>query len=546
MVKLIEAHPIYPFGAGASSAPPPEKESIGAKGHHLAVMTGLGLPVPPGFIVITDVCRSYYLDYRLPKELPEQLALSLMDLKNRWETSLAGPTRPFLVSVRSGSVSSMPGMLETILNVGLNDRNVDKIAAFSGNPRFAWDSYRRLIASFGAIVRKIPRSRFDEAFAQEKRRRNAVLNRELDVEGHQELALRYLAIFEEATGKPFPQDPQQQLVEAVEAVFQSWRGARAVEYRKLHGIPDDDGTAVTVQAMVFGNFGHASGTGVAFTRNPSTGERGLYADFLLNAQGEDIVSGGIDPDRGEELMLTFPKLYQQLLEYGRILENYFTDMQDMEFTIQNGKLFLLQTRNGKRTPLAALRIAVDLAEEGIITRATALDRIHEVPFSKIRQPRLELPENINAIARGEVASLGSLSGRIAVNSEQARRLKREGEPVVLVRPETRTEDLPGIIAADGIITASGGRTSHAAVVARHLGKVCLTGCYPLEIDENEDLVRVGSYRFTEGDWISIDGHTGNIYHGRFESRLEEEDPAIEVARRWARELNLRDHPVLAR
>ena len=544
MVSDKDIVPILQFGRGIPSTALPGKARLGAKGHHLAVMAELGLPVPPGFIVETEICRKYHTDSKLPPELADQLNWALTELGRRCGRSFWSEDKPLLVSVRSGSVSSMPGMLETILNVGLNDRVVEGLAADSGNPRFAWDSYRRLVASFGSTVYKIPRARFEGAFAEEKRRIDAVLDREVDAEGQRAVTEKFLSIFETVAGKPFPQDPQVQLMEAVEAVLKSWKGARAVEYRKLHNISDADGTAVTVQAMVFGNHGHASGTGVSFTRNPSTGDRGLYVDFILNAQGEDIVSGGVDPDSGEELMRSLPAVYQQLVEMGRMLENHFTDMQDIEFTVEEGHLYLLQTRSGKRTPLAAVRIARDLVEEGIIDKATALARLREMSLKNLRQPALEISPDSKPLARGEVASIGSLSGRIALSSEAARKLKRDGEPVVLVRPETRTEDLEGIIQSDAIITARGGRTSHAAVVARHLGKVCITGCSPLEILEAGSAVRAGAVELAEGDWVSIDGRTGNVYTGKFESRLEEEDPSIGEVRQWARELGQADHPIL--
>jgi len=536
--------PISHFGAEFMTSPVPGKDRIGGKGYHLSVMSELGLPVPPGFTVETELCRRYHVEGKLPPELSEQLSWALTDLGKRCGRSFWSEERPLLVSVRSGSVSSMPGMLETILNIGLNEKTVEGLAADAGNPRFAWDSYRRLVASFGSTVYKIPRARFEEVYTAEKRRMGAVLDREVDADGYREVVQRLLAVFESATGKPFPQDPQVQLIEAVEAVLKSWTGARAIEYRKLHEIPESDGTAVTVQAMVFGNHGYASGTGVAFTRNPSTGDRGLYVDFLVNAQGEDIVSGGVDPDSGDELMRSLPSIHQQLLEFGRILENHFGDMQDMEFTVEEGKLYLLQTRVGKRTPLAAVRIALDLAEEGIIDRKTALDRLRHISARSVRQPRLEIPPDAQPLVTGEVASLGSLSGRLAVSSEGARKLKRQGEPVILVRPETRTEDLEGIISADGIVTARGGRTSHAAVVARHLGKACITGCSRLEIDEAGQMVRAGGRALAEGEWISMDGRSGGVYPGRFESRHEEEDPVVEEARKWARDLGYGDHPLL--
>lgn len=544
MVEPGALTPITHFGAEGTTSPLLTRERIGGKGYHLCAMSELGLPVPPGFIVETEVCRRYLVDRKVPPELSEQVVYAVADLGKRCGRSFWNEESPLLVSVRSGSVTSMPGMLETILNIGLNGRSVKGLAADSGNPRFAWDSYRRLISSFGCTVYGIPRARFDEVFEAEKKRMNAVLNREVDAEGHQEVVDKYLTVFESATGKPFPQDPQAQLMEAIEAVLRSWTGARAVEYRKLHGIPETDGTAVTVQSMVFGNRGFASGTGVAFTRNPATGGRGLYVDFLLNAQGEDIVGGGVDPDSGEELMRSMPAIHQQLLEYGRILENHFADMQDMEFTVEEGRLYLLQTRIGKRTALAAVKIALDLADEGIIDRRTALERLKYITAESVRQPSLEIPEDLEALVSGEVASLGSLSGRMALSSEGAATLKSQGRPVILVRPETRTEDLEGIIQADGIVTARGGRTSHAAVVARHLGKACITGCSRLEIDGEQQEIRVGSEVLHEGDWISMDGRTGNVYSGRFESRLQEEDPVVEKARSWARELGQDDHPLL--
>ncbi|MGQ9589436.1 MAG: pyruvate, phosphate dikinase [Planctomycetota bacterium] len=536
--------PVFPFGAGSTVSPLPGEERLGGKGHHLCVMSDLGLPVPPGFILETELCRRYSVEKKLPGDLPDLLTWALADLGRRSGRSFWSEENPLLVSVRSGSVVSMPGMLETILNVGLNDRSVEGLADSSGNPRFAWDSYRRLVTSFGTTVHGIPRRRFDELFESLKRQAGLVLDREVDAEGHREAVSRALALFEAVVGKPFPQDPMAQLHEAIEAVLRSWWGARAVEYRRYHGIPDADGTAVTVQAMVFGNRGYASGSGVAFTRNPSVGTRGLYVDFLWNAQGDDIVSGGVDPDSGEELLRYLPGVHQKLLEYGRILENHFRDMQDMEYTVEEGGLYLLQTRRGKRTALAAVQIALDLAEEGIIDRAEALRRIRGIPPDAVRQPELQIPEGAVPLVQGEVASIGSVSGRVALSSEAARKFKREGAPVVLVRPETRTEDLEGIIQADAIVTSRGGRTSHAAVVARHLGKACVVGCSRLEIDEGARVVRAADREIREGEWISVDGRTGGVYAGRFESRMREEDPAVEKARAWARELGLSDHPLL--
>jgi len=507
-------------------------------------MCDLDLPVPPGFILETGICRYLLQKGELPAELPARLALAMSELGDRCNRTFGSVEEPLLVSVRSGSVSSMPGMLETILNIGLSGDAVEGLCAESGNPRFAWDSYRRLISSFGSTVRGIPRRRFEEVFAEEKKRSGAELNCEIDAETYRQMSRRFLNLYEANLGEPFPQDPHRQLQEAVEAVFRSWTGSRAVEYRKLHSIPDGDGTAVTVQAMVFGNHGHASGTGVAFTRDPSTGHRGMYADFLLNAQGEDLVSGGVSPDGGEELMRTLPEVHRELVEFGRLLENHFRDMQDLEFTVQEGKLYLLQTRSGKRTPLAAVRIAVQLEEEGVIDRREVLERLEGLNVSSVRHPRLEIPGGLEPLARGEVASLGSISGKIALSSESARRLRREGNPVILVRAETRTEDLPGLMAADGIVTARGGRTSHAAVVARHLGKACITGCSALEIDEDAQEIEIQGRRFRTGEWISMDDRTGGIYPGHYESRLEEEDPALIMVREWARELNLDGHSLL--
>ncbi len=505
-----EQYAVYHFGPGQTVPPVPGADRLGAKGYHLCEMSLLALPVPPGFILQTELCRQYYAAGKLPENLRETLDFALAELGRRCGRLFWNEEDPLLVSVRSGSVATMPGMLETILNVGLNDRSVEGLAASSGNPRFAWDSYRRLIASFGTTVYGIPRRKFAEAFDAVKRQTGAVLDREVDADGHREAVARFLSVFESAAGKPFPQEPMQQLLEAVEAVLRSWSAPRALEYRRYHGIPDTDGTAVTVQAMVFGNRGYASGSGVAFTRNPSTGKRELYVDFLPNSQGDDIVSGGVDPDSGEELLRYLPDVHAKLVEYARILESHFRDMQDMEYTVQEGRLYLLQTRSGKRTALAAVRIALDLAEEGIIEREEALERIRGIPVEAVRLAELRVPPDAVPLATGEVAALGAVVGRMALSSEAARKFRREGAPVVLVRPETRTEDLEGIIEADAIVTSRGGRTSHAAVVARHLGMTCVVGCSRLEVDEEGRAVHAGNRRLAEGEWISVDGRTGAV------------------------------------
>jgi len=531
MAENGEEISIFQFGAGLSSAPLPRKEDLGAKGYHLALMCDLGLPVPPGFIIETDLCRSFFERKALPPELPSRLAVAMADLGKRSGRTFSADDHPLLVSVRSGSVSSMPGMLETILNIGLCDRNVEGLVADSGNPRFAWDSYRRLISSFGSTVRRIPRARFEEVFADEKKRSGAVLNREIDAETYQRMAERSLVIYEAGAGHPFPQDPYRQLAEAVEAVLRSWTGSRAVEYRKHHNISETDGTAVTVQAMVFGNFGYASGTGVAFTRNPATGDRGMYADFLLNAQGEDIVSGGVDPDRGEELERTLPAVHRLLLEYGRMLENHFTDMQDMEFTVQEGKLYLLQTRSGKRTALAALRIAVDMVREGLIGPQQALARLEGIDLAAIRDRRVAAGAR-PALCRAVPASIGVATGEIALDAARAEERAAAGAAVILVRGEMATEDVAGIESARGILTAAGSRTSHAAVVARQLDRVCLVACEALRIDMEARRCAIAGRQFREGEVITLDGRSGEVYAGAVETLDEPPREYLAEVARW--------------
>ena len=489
---------------------------LGGKGANLAEMTNLGLPIPQGFTVTTEACTDYYNNGRtISEDIQQQIFTALADLEKKQGKKFGDTENPLLVSVRSGARASMPGMMDTILNLGLNDVAVEGFAKKTGNPRFAYDSYRRFIQMFSDVVMEVPKSLFERVLDEIKAAKQVKFDMELTAEDLQEVIARFKAIYKDKMGEDFPQDPKVQLMEAVKAVFRSWDNERAIVYRRMNDIPGDWGTAVNVQAMVFGNMGETSGTGVAFTRNPSTGAKGIYGEYLINAQGEDVVTGIRTPQPITKLEQDLPECYKQFMEIAMKLEAHYRDMQDMEFTIENGKLFFLQTRNGKRTAQAALQIACDLVDEGMITPQEAVTRIEAKSLDQLLHPTFD-PEALKAgevIGQALPASPGAAAGKVYFTAEEAKQAHEQGERVVLVRLETSPEDIEGMHASEGILTVRGGMTSHAAVVARGMGTCCVSGCGDIAINEDDKVFELGGHTFHEGDYISLDGSTGKIYKG---------------------------------
>ena len=489
---------------------------LGGKGANLAEMTNLGLPIPQGFTVTTEACTDYYNNGRaISEDIRQQIFTALADLEKKQGKKFGDTENPLLVSVRSGARASMPGMMDTILNLGLNDVAVEGFAKKTGNPRFAYDSYRRFIQMFSDVVMEVPKSLFERVLDEIKAAKQVKFDMELTAEDLQEVIVRFKAIYKDKMGEDFPQDPKVQLMEAVKAVFRSWDNERAIVYRRMNDIPGDWGTAVNVQAMVFGNMGETSGTGVAFTRNPSTGAKGIYGEYLINAQGEDVVAGIRTPQPITKLEQDLPECYKQFMEIAMKLEAHYRDMQDMEFTIENGKLFFLQTRNGKRTAQAALQIACDLVDEGMITPQEAVTRIEAKSLDQLLHPTFD-PEALKAgevIGQALPASPGAAAGKVYFTAEEAKQAHEQGERVVLVRLETSPEDIEGMHASEGILTVRGGMTSHAAVVARGMGTCCVSGCGDIAINEDDKVFELGGHTFHEGDYISLDGSTGKIYKG---------------------------------
>ena len=492
---------------------------LGGKGANLAEMTNLGLPIPQGFTVTTEACTDYYNNgKKISDDIQTQIFEALTKLEEIQGKKFGDTSDPLLVSVRSGARASMPGMMDTILNLGLNDVAVEGFAEKTGNPRFAYDSYRRFIQMYSDVVMEVNKSFFEKIIDELKEEKGIKFDTEMTVEDLKELVRRFKAVYSEhMNGEEFPQDPKEQLMGAVKAVFRSWDNPRAIVYRRMNDIPGDWGTAVNVQAMVFGNMGETSGTGVAFTRNPSTGEKGIYGEYLINAQGEDVVAGVRTPQPISKLEEDLPECYKEFMEIAQKLENHYRDMQDMEFTIQEGKLYFLQTRNGKRTAPAAIQIACDLVDEGMITKEEAILRIEAKSLDQLLHPTF----NAEALKAGEVigsalpASPGAAAGKVVFTAEDAKKagIGGEGERVILVRLETTPEDIEGMVAAQGILTVRGGMTSHAAVVARGMGTCCVSGCGEIKINEEEKYFELGGYTFHEGDYISLDGTTGKIYNG---------------------------------
>ena len=531
----MEKQFVYSFNEGSKDM----RMTLGGKGANLAEMTKIGLPVPFGFTVTTDACKKYYEDgLKIDEGIIEEIKVKLAELENVMGKKLGDPVDPLLVSVRSGAPISMPGMMDTVLNLGLNDETVVALGKLTDNERFAYDSYRRFLQMFGDVVMEVPMKRFNEIFDGKKAEVGAEFDVDLTTEDLKDIIKGYKALYVEVLGHEFPQDPTEQLMEAVKAVFRSWGNDRAILYRKLNDISEDLGTAVNVQSMVFGNKGNDSGTGVAFTRNPATGENKIYGEFLVNAQGEDVVAGIRTPKKIAEMEQSFPEAYKSFEHIAQLLEKHYCDMQDMEFTVENGKLFMLQTRNGKRTAEAAVNIAVDMVEEGLIDKKTALLRIEPDFVEHLLHPRFDSEEEAAAtpIAHGLNASPGAGCGKICFSADQAAEVAKSGEKAILVRTETSPEDLAGMVAAQGILTAHGGATSHAAVVARGMGKCCVTGCSALKIDEEAQTLEVGGKTYTSEDYISVDGTTGDVYEGMLKLVPVEISGNFKTIMKWADEI----------
>jgi len=511
-MEVVMTKYVYLFSEGNASM----RELLGGKGANLAEMTGLGLPVPRGFTVTTEACTRYYNDGQvIAKEIEDQIFEALAKMEKIVEKKFGDPQNPLLVSVRSGARASMPGMMDTILNLGLNDEVVVGLAKLTSNERFAYDSYRRFIQMFSDVVMEIEKPKFEAILDEVKEAKNAKLDTDLNADDLKEVVKRFKELYRKEKGTEFPQDPRIQLMEAVKALFRSWNNPRAIVYRRLNDIPGDWGTAVNVQEMVYGNMGNDSGTGVAFTRNPSTGEKKLYGEFLMNAQGEDVVAGIRTPQSIDTLKEINPDVYNQFAKIAETLEKHYKDMQDMEFTIERGKLFMLQTRNGKRTAAAALKIAVDLVNEGMITKEEAILKVEPKQLDTLLHPAFEMKalKAAKPIAKGLPASPGAATGKIYFTAEDAVNAFNNGEKkVILVRLETSPEDIEGMHVSQGILTGRGGMTSHAAVVARGMGRCCVAGCSEIKINEHEKyFVDKNGKKYVEGDWISLDGSTGNIY-----------------------------------
>jgi pyruvate,orthophosphate dikinase len=517
---------VYAFGGGSSEGDADMRELLGGKGANLAEMAKLGLPVPPGFTITTAVCVAYYENEKsFPTELDAQIDAALKALEETTAKTFGDPANPLLVSVRSGARASMPGMMDTVLNLGLNDETAEGLAALSGDKRFAYDSYRRFIQMYSDVVLGLDHAIFEEILESFKDERDYALDTELSAEDWVEIVGEYKRAAADALGRDFPADPREQLQGAIRAVFDSWMTARAIKYRQLHDIPESWGTAVNVQAMVFGNMGETSATGVAFTRNPSTGENSYYGEFLINAQGEDVVAGIRTPqcltqsmreemgDTQPSMQEALPESYDELAKVFGILERHYRDMQDIEFTVERGRLWMLQTRNGKRTAKAALKIAVDLASEKLISEKEAVMRVDPSQLDQLLHPMIAEDAKRDVLATGLPASPGAAAGVVVFDSDDAEARAGKGEPVILVRVETSPEDIHGMHAAQGIVTARGGMTSHAAVVARGMGRPCVSGAGSVRIDYAAKMFTAGGRTVKEGDFITIDGATGEVLAG---------------------------------
>lgn len=526
---------VYSFNEGSKDM----KDLLGGKGANLAEMTKIGLPVPFGFTVTTEACNRYYDEgKKIGDDIVASIFEKLEELENTTGKKFGDVENPLLVSVRSGAKISMPGMMDTILNLGLNDQTVERLAALTENPRFAYDSYRRFIQMFGDVVMEIAKTKFDAIFDAKKEEHGYEFDVDLTTEDLKEIIVGYKALVKEEMGRDFPQEPKDQLMEAIMAVFRSWNNDRAILYRQLNEIPDSIGTAVNVQSMVFGNMGETSGTGVAFTRSPVNGEKAIFGEFLVNAQGEDVVAGIRTPQPIAEMAQAFPEVYTEFTRIAELLEKHYTDMQDMEFTVERNKLFMLQTRNGKRTAPAAVKIAVDMQSEGLIDKETAVMRIEPAQIDQLLHPMFDAEELKEAekLTKGLPASPGAATGQIYFNASDAETAVANGAKAILVRLETSPEDLAGMVAAEGILTARGGMTSHAAVVARGMGKCCVSGCAEIKVDEEAKELTIGEYVFKEGDYISLDGTAGDVLKGQIKTVPPELSGDFAEIMSWADEI----------
>jgi len=524
---------LHLFGGQAPILANATAELVGNKAANLLRMAEAGLPVPAGFVLPTTLCRAYFQEgCRLPAVASQLLRQGIHAVESATGLSFGSDRRPLMISVRSGATVSMPGMLDTILNIGLCDQTLPSLIRMTGNPRHAWDCYRRLIQTYAEVVRGLPAEPFELILQEQMRCDDVPVVGELDVVALRKVTAAYLSHFKTVSGELFPQDPMAQLTGAVEAVFRSWESPRAIEYRRLYRLDNLAGTAVTVQAMVFGNLGGTSGSGVGFTRDPATGVNTLYLDFVVNAQGEDVVSGRCPVQNAGALQDTIPALTPQLRDIGRRLEFLFRDAQDFEFTIQEGQLFLLQTRHAKRTAWAALRIACDLVAEGLIDEATALERLADYQLDSIRTVRLAAADGCRPIGSGVSASPGVAVGEAVFQPEAAVALGSSGRSPILVRQDISTSDIAALAASAGVLTARGGRTSHAAVVARQLNKVCIVGCRELTILDNEKSCRIGDLILREGDSLSLDGNSGRIYAGQVALQVETPTTYLREVERW--------------
>ncbi|TDA70195.1 MAG: pyruvate, phosphate dikinase [Clostridia bacterium] len=528
---------VYLFAEGNAGM----RDVLGGKGAGLAEMARIGLPVPPGLTITTEACNEYNaLGQEFPEGLLEQVRTKFAQVEAQVGRKFGDQTNPLLVSVRSGAPISMPGMMDTILNLGLNDETVPALAANTGDERFALDCYRRLIQMFGDVVMGVEHEKFEEVLVGVKEKKGVQLDNELEPEDLRQVIAGYKELIRRETGRDFPQDPQEQLLAAIRAVFGSWNNQRAIVYRRINKIPDNLGTAVNVQTMVFGNMGNDSGTGVAFTRNPSTGERAVYGEYLMNAQGEDVVAGIRTPKQIAALRGEQPEIYRQFMEVCQTLEKHYRDLQDVEFTVEKGRLWMLQTRSGKRTARAAVKVAVDMVEEGLITKKEALMRVHPDQISQLLHRGVDPNAKLEVIATGLPASPGAASGRVVFSADAAEELGNKGEAVILVRTETTPDDIHGIVAAQGVLTSRGGMTSHAAVVARGMGKPCVCGCEPIKIDYGAQVFRVNGLEVRRGDVISIDGATGQVIMGEVPLVEPELGAEFQELLAWADEVKVMD------
>ena len=514
---------VYFFGTGKAEGSKDMRNLLGGKGANLAEMTNIGIPVPPGFTITTEVCKVYYEgDRNYPPELDVEIDENLKKLEDAMGLKFGDPEKPLLVSVRSGARVSMPGMMDTVLNLGLNDKTVQGLIKMTGNERFAYDAYRRFIQMFGDVVLEVPHEEFEAILDAKKEELGVTLDTELNAEALKDIVCKYKALVEEKTGQSFPEDPRQQLDMARDAVFGSWMNARAITYRKIHNIPDDWGTAVNVQAMVYGNMGDDSGSGVAFTRDPSTGERKYFGEYLPNAQGEDVVAGIRTPLPLDNLKTEMPEIYKELTDIFEKLDAHYRDMQDVEFTIQRNKLYMLQTRAGKRTAAAAVKIAVDMVNEGLITKEEAIMRVDAGQLDTLLHKTVDPKTKEESIASGVAASPGAAIGKVVFTADDAVEMAKTGEAVILVRRETSPDDIHGMAAAKGFLTSRGGKTSHAAVVARGMGKPAVTGCEAAMVDEVREELHIGDVVIRKGDIITVDGSHGKVFLGE----IELQDPSI--------------------